>query len=301
MNVWALKYYCGVSENLTGQTVVIKSVFKKEKTPSMKLFVTDAGEYRFNDFATGQTGGSIKLVQTLFNLDYTSAKRKILNDYDPANGSSSVTTVQKISDYSVEEISLRGGWTTDDAKYWKMYGISSKILEFYNVKSISRIVMSHKGASFRVSHDKYYGYFKNSGKIHKAYSPGAEKRFLAIDGSYIQGIEQLKYKSPVLLICSSLKDVMSIHAMGLKAELVAPNSENAAIPIDILKAWHLKYDRIAVLFDNDKTGIKSMEKYEEEYGIPGVYLNLEKDVSDSVKKYGVKRVKRLLQPLIENL
>lgn len=302
VNMWALKYYCGVSENLTGQTVIIKSVFKKERTPSMKLFVTDAGEYRFNDFATGQTGGSVKLVAAMFNLSFKAARAKMMRDYHLHGGSVVVSEpVIKESNYIVNKIFPRGGWTKADADYWKEYGISSKTLSFFNVKSLSKVDILYKGAGHSKSHKMFYGYFKNSGGVHKLYSPRTDRRFLAIDGVYIQGIEQLKYDKPTLIICSSLKDMMSIHEMNLNVELVSPNSENALIPIDILKAWHIKYDTIATLFDNDVTGIKSMEKYEEKYGIPGIYLTLEKDVSDSVKKYGRKRVKNMLQPLIESL
>ena len=41
-----------------------------------------------------------------------------------------------------------------------------------------------------------------------------------------------------------------------------------------------------------------MEKYEEMYGIPGIYLKMSKDLSDSVRDFGADKVKQYLTPLI---
>lgn len=53
------------------------------------------------------------------------------------------------------------------------------------------------------------------------------------------------------------------------------------------------------MLDNDDTGLKSMQKYKEVYDIPYLHLNLEKDLSDSVKKHGVDEVRKHLEPLLK--
>jgi DNA primase len=55
------------------------------------------------------------------------------------------------------------------------------------------------------------------------------------------------------------------------------------------------------MFDNDAAGIKAMERYHEAFGLPSIHLEMEKDLSDSVKKHGLKAVKEQLTPLIKNI
>jgi DNA primase len=64
--------------------------------------------------------------------------------------------------------------------------------------------------------------------------------------------------------------------------------------------WDLidKYENVVTIFDNDEAGKKAVEKYKERYGITGFSIDLEKDVSDSIKKYGKEAVKAELVPLL---
>jgi len=55
------------------------------------------------------------------------------------------------------------------------------------------------------------------------------------------------------------------------------------------------------LFDNDQPGINSMKKYQEMYGFDYIILDMEKDLSDSVKKYGIEKVRGTLLPLMKKL
>jgi DNA primase len=52
------------------------------------------------------------------------------------------------------------------------------------------------------------------------------------------------------------------------------------------------------IFDNDSAGIKAMQSYDDWYGIPYLVLPLSKDISDSVKEYGAKKVKAVLLSMI---
>jgi DNA primase len=59
------------------------------------------------------------------------------------------------------------------------------------------------------------------------------------------------------------------------------------------------YKNIFVLFDNDEAGIKAAEKYKSKYGFEYVVLELEKDLSDSIKVHGVDKVRDNLLPLLK--
>ena len=145
-----------------------------------------------------------------------------------------------------------------------------------------------------------YGYFRTDGTLYKIYQPMVkENKFIKVR-EYIQGTDQLTYKTKFLVICSSLKDVMAFMKLGYKeAEAVAPDSENTLIPEHVIASYKLKYSKVCTLFDNDKPGIEAMEKYGERYQLNGCILPMSKDLSDSVKDHDVIRVKEVLTPLLK--
>jgi uncharacterized lipoprotein YehR (DUF1307 family) len=55
------------------------------------------------------------------------------------------------------------------------------------------------------------------------------------------------------------------------------------------------------LFDNDEPGLKSAQKYKDKYGFEYVNLDMSKDLSDSVKDYGVDKVRETLFPLLKQV
>jgi len=95
------------------------------------------------------------------------------------------------------------------------------------------------------------------------------------------------------MIGSSLKDIMSLESLGIDGDYIAPNSESSGI--NSIVEWIKSYPQQYVIFDNDEAGIRSMVKYESAYGIPYLILNLSKDISDSIKDYGAKKVKEQLK------
>jgi hypothetical protein len=144
-----------------------------------------------------------------------------------------------------------------------------------------------------------YGYFNGEGLLYKIYQPkNTSKKFLKIR-NYTQGIEQLTFKKPNLVIHSSLKDLMAFEQLNFKTiECIAPDSENTRIPDKLM--WELigKYDTVTTIFDNDEAGMKAVQKYKDLYGIDGFVLDMEKDVADSIAKYGKEPVKTHLVTLL---
>ena len=85
------------------------------------------------------------------------------------------------------------------------------------------------------------------------------------------------------------------------AESIAPDSENTLIPESMLKSIIPKYEKIFVLFDNDEAGIRSMKRYKEKYDFDYVILDMEKDLSDSIKASGIRATREVLLPLLKKL
>jgi hypothetical protein len=300
---WVFEYYCNLPERLSGQDVKIKSVFNStERTPSFCIYMyKDA--YHFKDFSSGKGGNALQFVKDYFDLDVSAAAGKMVKDYNEyvmtGKREDDIRSFKQHAKYQVESF-IKRGWTKDDAEFWTKYGITSQILEKYNVIPVESYTMSKGNKDILVISGKnIYAYTRLDGTVYKIYQPKvADHKFLKVK-NYIQGTDQLKFDQPNLVICSSLKDAMCLTKFGYNTEVVAPDSENALIPPGAIAMYKLKYKAICTLFDNDQAGIKAMEKYKEEYNIPGVILPMSKDLSDSVRDTGIDETRSVLQPLLK--
>tara|TARA_R110002020_G_scaffold190644_1_gene390213 strand:+ start:4311 stop:5252 length:942 start_codon:yes stop_codon:yes gene_type:complete len=298
---WIFENYCNLNEKLYGQSVKILSMFNhKDTVPSMVIYVpNDDNKYLFKDFSSGTSGSGIKLVMSLFNLTRKEAIIKIFDDYR-SKENINISEIRTVEKYKVTSHEKRK-WNVKDAKYWLKYNIDSDILEKYNVFPLKSFTLSKnidgKINEFKKEKGYIYGYFKNDGSIYKIYQPNSKNPFFKVS-SYIQGTEQLEYKSKTLIICSSLKDMMSLESLNFNVESIAPSSENTMIPKNQISSLILKYDNIYTLFDNDEAGYRASDKYKNMYGIPSIHINLSKDISDSIKDFTASKVKNYINPLI---
>jgi len=309
---WAFQHYLGLSQYLDGQDVKIRSIINtKERTPSMHIyFDPKINRYKFKDFSSGIHGDCIELVKVVCNLKSRSeASVKIIQDYNEYvlnNGHNPVQEYKVHSRYKVTDYEMRH-WTTIDQKYWTKFNIGSRLLEKYNVAPLEFYTMSKEndeGKEDRITIKGYniYGYFKDDGTLYKIYQPKvSDKKFIKVK-NYIQGSDQLQYDKKYLVITSSLKDLMAFNRLKLSdAESIAPDSENTLIPDNMLNKIVSKYEKVFVLFDNDEAGVRSMMRYKEKYGFDYVILNMEKDLSDSIKRYGITETRDTLLPLLKKL
>jgi hypothetical protein len=299
---WVFEYYCNLPERLTGQDLKLKSVFNPtEKTPSFCIYVKN-DQYFFKDFSSGKGGNALQFIKDYFNISTNHAAAKMVNDYNESmmtgKKDDDIRNFQKQSKYQVTGY-VKRGWTKDDADFWVKYHIDSETLERFNVVALDSYTMTKDNDTLIISGKNIYGYLRLDGTIYKVYQPKvADHKFLKVK-NYIQGTDQLKFNQPNLVICSSLKDAMCLTKFGYNTEVVAPDSENALIPPGAIAMYKLKYKTICTLFDNDIAGIKAMEKYKQEYNIPGVILPMSKDLSDSVRDFGIPETRKVLHPLLK--
>lgn len=295
-DTWIFEFYCGLKNKLKGNSIRIKSLFKKEKTPSMFIYMNENGVYKFKDFSSGNLGSSINLVMKLFSISYSQACTKIISDYNNyilKNGCYQSEFNLEDNDisnnkYSVVQFNKRQ-WTQKDAEYWTKYNISSSLLEKYNVYPLSSYTMYNSvlDNSFEIKGTYIYGYFKKDGSLYKIYQPLSNCKFITIDKEYIQGIEQTENNN-TLVITSSLKDILSLMSLNLKIDSIAFNSESSFISKELAEKLKTKYKNILIMYDNDEAGILYTEKLAEKYAFTKCYLlGLSKDISDSIKDYGV--------------
>lgn len=305
-HTWIFEYYCNLQEKLTGQDVKIKSIFNpEEKTPSMSIFYWKEGnKYTFKDFSTGLGGTAIKLVQLLHKEDFYRASARILEDYNSYvlenNGEFKINEFKVQTRYKVKSATPRL-WNTQDKSFWQKFGISSKLLEHYNIKPLQSYLLEKEEdgevKTLEITGLFLYGYYTNDGRLYKIYQPKVkEHKFIKIF-SYIQGVDQIE-GHPFLIIASSMKDALVIKTSGIRVDVIAPDSENTMIKKEILDNLKKDYKKVLTLFDNDSAGIAAMKKYKEQHDIDYVYFDLEKDVADAVSLHGQTHTFTRLIPAI---
>lgn len=306
---WVFEYYLNLKEKLTGQDVKMLSVFNsKDSVPSMYVyFDTYTGKYKFKDFSSGYYGNHVDLVKYMYNTDVPAAIGRIMADYEryiKDNGKREEVALKIQDRYKVVDYEMRH-WTNLDEAYWSQYKIGSKLLEYYNVAPLEFFRMEKEDEGEMISYTfnrKYiYGYFRKDGSLYKIYMPKiTDKKFIKVQ-NYIQGSDQVDFKSKNLLITSSLKDLMCFVKLGYKhIQVIAPDSENSMLTQHTVNMLKSKFNKICVLFDNDTAGIASMQKYQDRFGFEPILLDMEKDLSDSVAVHGLIKVKERLDDLLKD-
>ena len=303
---WIFEYYLKLPTGiLNGQDIKIPSVFNEEKTPSMCVYLDKNMRYKFKDFSSGYNGDAISFVQQIFDMDFRSAVSLIVRNYDAfiAGNQNHANTILIAQDRYKVVSHVERQWNLYDKEFWTSFRIGSDLLKQFNVRPLKSYTMSKvdEGNTKEIIIDGYnlYGYFKDDGTLYKIYQPKIKKKKFIKVATYIQGSEQLTYKVPYLVICSSLKDIMAFNKLGFRnAEAIAPDSESSMISEDVIQMYLSRYKQVATLFDNDQAGIKSMLKYQEMYDIPYVLLKMEKDLSDSIREHGIENTRVVLYPII---
>ena len=168
----------------------------------------------------------------------------------------------------------RRPWNQEDAKFWSKYLVSKKILTKFAVEPISHFWVNSN--RFTCKSITYAFKFKNRYKI---YSPYEDKnKWLSNTNKQdVQGFNQLPETGERLIITSSLKDVMCLHA----EEKLISELKN-------------RFNIIEILYDNDfnkanNPGQVMAKKICDLYGFKNICLPVtfeSKDPSDLVSTVG---------------
>lgn len=154
--------------------------------------------------------------------------------------------------------------------------------------------------------------FSYLGKRHtKIYRPFSDMRFLyggTLTENYCFGLEQPPAKGDTLFITGGEKDVMTLAAHGFHA--ICFNSETTVIPAGIIYKLTFRFKHIVLLYDVDKTGLKSALKHEKAlstYGVKRLTLPLsgtkeDKDITDYFSQGNTrKQFRKLFLEFLDNL
>ena len=208
---------------------------------------------------------------------------------------------------------IEQSFNVKELDYWEQYGIDTKTLQRFHVKSLARYEsVSNEGKPFTLGsthEDPMFAY--SMGKFVKVYRPKSKLRFLYGGekvNDYVFGFQQLPSKGDVVFITGGEKDVLSLSAHGFNA--ICFNSETAQIPENIIEGLQLRFRHIIILYDSDETGIREAKRQTDalaQYKVLSLTLPLqggksEKDISDFFALGNeAKNLKVLLNDMFTNM
>ncbi len=275
------KYYLG--PRFTGGKKHFKSPFYDDSKASCNIYFDNkSNRYKFKDFGENENPvdcfgfiGRLKSIDLnnknnfhyllkLINNDLSLGLEMKIDSEIPKQQKQNTNNevILKPDDNQKSGNIIFQEFKKTELDYWFKYGIREDILSEYHVKSVK----SFNGIS---SSKKNYTISSNSSQpifaycfndYSKLYRPFSKLRFLFIgkkEIEYVFGLEQLPLKGDLLFITGGEKDVLSISARGLNA--VCFNSETANISHKFLIEFYRRFNHIVLLYDCDKTGIKSMD------------------------------------------
>lgn len=284
----------------------MNSPLRVDKHPSFGFFVTETGHICYKDYATGEKGDVIKLLQQYWNCSFTDTLCRI---YDDIIGDAGVEIVEgehnhvrpsvKI-DYDKPDIQVKiRDWKQYDLDYWASYGISLKWLEYAKVYPISHTIITkneeYGPVTYTIPVDKYsYVYVEKKDdivqfKIYRPFNPDF-KWFSRMDGSVVSLWTKLPETGDNVCVCSSLKDALCLWAnAGIPS--VAVQGEGYSMSDTAIGVLKQRFRHLFVCFDNDEPGLADAEKFSKRTGFTNIILpQFEggKDISDYFKKLSDK-------------
>jgi len=287
----------------------ISSPFREDNNPSFVFFKgTTDNKLMWHDFATGDSGDIILFVRSVFQLTYGKALEKISKDVieNKLSFTTQGISVEKDLKSVKTIISIkRKNFTSTDDEYWGQYGLDRNDLKHFEAYPISHFWINNEPQPYTYTKEQpMYAYkMYNKFKIYRPLSPNRKKKWRTNTKIHdIQGWAQLPHQGNLLIITKSLKDVMVLYKLGYDA--IAPGSESANLPVDLINQLKERYKEVIILFDYDDGGMNGASKLSIKHNIRKVFIPYEykeifdaKDVSDFYKEFGKTKTKKMLKQI----
>ena len=292
------------------------SELRKDNKPSVSI-VNYKGSLLYKDFGhPDHTFNCFGYVQYKYNVTFTEALAIIDNDFnlglsckDAAHkftrGCIAHRYNYKVEDKKLTIIKIKSrNWDSQDAKFWKQYGISKKILCNFAVKPIAYYWINEN--RFKAKTATYAFRINNKIKIYAPYEKEI-KWFSNTSKKDIQGLKQLPEDGDDLYITSSLKDVMCLNAMGFPA--IAFQSEMQMPSGSQMRMLQKRFKRIIIFYDNDFESLENpgqtmAMKIAEKFKLTNLCIPRNwkcKDISDAIAVHGLNKTKLWLKDIDENV
>lgn len=279
---------------------LIKSPLREDSKPSFQMSSLDGQHIVFYDYGTKQGGNMIELMKLMWNCTTQEAFMRIEREFEETRLSNPTQKKQKVEIRKSYESELQCKirmWNTDDAKYWKSYGINRQWLKFANIYPVSHKIIIKNGVKYAFACDRLaYAYveFLNGRPVMKLYQPmntSGYKWSSGMSKDVISLWNNIPKEGEKIVICSSLKDALCLWShTGIPC--VAPQGEGYMLPDNIVREMKKRFENVYICFDNDPPGLSDSKRLSEVTGFTNVILpSFEggKDISDYFKSLEDKR------------
>lgn len=284
-----------------GQT--FNSPFHEDLNPSFGIYDVGNGKLLFKDFSKSLDGNVITFVQLHMKLpDFKSALIQIYLDLIVNQKKIPLKNlkVERQSRHRNSDVGVkRQPFNKTDLEWWNEFHISKEILELFEVSAAKYMFVGpYIKHEYTKDNPMYVYKVYDKLKIYRPLSDKKQKWYGSLTRNYIHGYKQLPDKGNLLIITKSLKDLMCLHSLGYTA--ISPSAEGTLVPEHIINKLKKRFKNIVVFYDNDEPGInyakRMCKRYNLEYRIiPNE--SQEKDTTDFLKRYGVKKTEEELNKL----
>jgi hypothetical protein len=311
LEVHTEEYYMSYYLGIPIQKGLFCSPLRVDNNPTCSFFRTQNDKVlKMKDFATGFSGDFINIVMLKRNVTYYQALRIVANDFDIINYPNLEKTVSVAQDEgiiieantpAIIQVTI-GEFSNKDLRWWKQFGISEETLKKYRVFRANHVFLNGSVISTYQDYDPSYAYYfgKRDGlELWKIYYPLRKKYRFLLNCAVTQGLDQLPNNGNILVVTKSLKDVMSLHELGISA--IAPQAESVVVDPKVIEKLKPFYKYIVFNGDWDAAGKQFMIKNRKLYG--GLCLTFKdkerdgKDVSDFIKIHGMDQTRILFEEL----
>lgn len=300
-----MTYYLGIPV----KKGLFKSPLRSDNHVTCSFFRGKSGNLYFKDFASGKCLTFEGVVMEKFGCNYSTALKIIARDFGYSHDSAPKKAVKIQPKFEEEKQTFIQAEIKDfseaELKWWGSFGITKDILNRFKVFSCKTIFLNGNIYAQSAQHSPIYGYYfgkKENVEQWRIYMPKRKEfRFIGnVSTKTIQGYKQLPKNGKLVVITKSMKDVMCLYSLGISA--VAPNSETQFVTDKILEELKQRFKYVALLYDNDLTGVRFTNKIRKQH--PELIVTMiprntgAKDISDYYHMYGKVKTQELIKSSI---
>lgn len=306
------KFYC---KNFIELNKRFCSDLRPDINPSCSIKMYNTGLY-YKDFGNGESYNCFDYIKQYMkiklnqDLNFHEVLKIIINDLGlikKINNKRLIPSLNYIglpdkfeNKNTVIKIKRRT-WNLKDI-YWDQYHLTKKILNFYGVIPITNYWISKNNSELYLAYsetgnDLAYSYEHDNGlrKILRPYN--VENKWINnLPRTIFSGWNQLDEIADLLIVTKSLKDCMVWRLFNINA--ISPQSESIFLNENQFELLKLRFNKIIINYDNDIQGLKSMDKFSNQFNIDKLIIPEHKDISDYIKYQGYEQTKNLIKNII---
>ena len=297
-----MTYYLGIPV----KKGLFKSPLRSDNHVTCSFFRGKSGNLYFKDFASGKCLTFEGVVMEKYGCNYSTALKIIARDFGYSHNSPQKKVVKIQPKFEEDKQTFIQAeikeFSEAELKWWNSFGITKDILNKFKVFSCKTVFLNGNIYAQSAQHSPIYGYYfgkKENIEQWRIYMPKRKEfRFIGnVSTKTIQGYKQLPKNGKLVVITKSMKDVMCLYSLGISA--IAPNSETQFVTDKVLEELKQKFKYIALLYDNDLTGVRFTNKIRKQH--PELIVTLiprktgAKDISDHYHMYGKEKTQELIK------